>query len=316
MSSPSQLLYYFGQFQYLYGNATDYLYHLRVLSTTNDLSTSAQLGQEAQACWTLLRIQTRLRLWHTSNYNITLEQITALYNYSGPAESLYYFQVLSNDLRTSAQWGKFASDILTGRWHNSSEEFSHSRTSAFLDPTSLNPLSASSTPGPRHDTFLAPTYLNTIQTSLNAIREVTKAIQTKEYQYSDTVTNFLKALYMDFDFEEAQKELGGAADTGTRFWTMRGISSVRHIAGSWIVNLIRETRMGADAKIDLEKNFISISCPPLPVYQSVIKKTRQLGVRTQALGVAIARTGVQPSTQHEQPAAQKDSPKDVGTVGA
>ena len=69
--------------------------------------------------------------------------------------------------------------------------------------------------------------------------------------------------------------------------------------------------MGADAKIDLEKvcsilcpsltisassfilsqNVIEINRPPLPVYQNVIEKTRQLAVRTQALGVTVSRTG-------------------------
>ncbi len=32
----------------------------------------------------------------------------------------------------------------------------------------------------------------------------------EEYQYSDPVTNFLKELYVEFDFESAQKELGKA----------------------------------------------------------------------------------------------------------
>ena len=66
--------------------------------------------------------------------------------------------------------------------------------------------------------------------------------------------------------------------------------------------------MGADAKIDLEKvhilsafplrslltyhfsqNVIEIHRPPLPIYQSVIEKTRGLAFRTQAMGAAIAR---------------------------
>ena len=68
--------------------------------------------------------------------------------------------------------------------------------------------------------------------------------------------------------------------------------------------------MGADAKIDLEKvgpfsyghptiqlslfnlqNVIEINRPPIPVYQNVIEKTRQLAVRTQTLGVALSRAG-------------------------
>jgi len=54
------------------------------------------------------------------------------------------------------------------------------------------------------------------------------------------------------------------------------------------------------------KNVIEINRPPLPVYQTVIEKTRQLAVRTQALGVAVARAGqggqpTKPDTR-EQPA--------------
>jgi translation initiation factor 3 subunit E len=66
--------------------------------------------------------------------------------------------------------------------------------------------------------------------------------------------------------------------------------------------------MGADAKIDLEKvfifssplpfltfvishlqNVIEIHRPPLPIYQSVIEKTRGLAFRTQAMGAAMGR---------------------------
>lgn len=71
--------------------------------------------------------------------------------------------------------------------------------------------------------------------------------------------------------------------------------------------------MGADAKIDLEKasspgrtretacsfvviqNVIHINRQPLPVYQSVIEKTRGLAFRTQALGAAVTRTYGQPA---------------------
>lgn len=89
--------------------------------------------------------------------------------------------------------------------------------------------------------------------------------------------------------------------------------------------------MGADAKIDLGKvifsllgrptllplliffslqNVIEINRPPLPVYQTVIEKTRQCAVRTQALGVTITRsaqpTASAPATakpdSREQPA--------------
>ena len=41
----------------------------------------------------------------------------------------------------------------------------------------------------------------------------------------------------------------------------------------------------------LSQNVIEINRPPLPVYQNVIEKTRQLAVRTQALGITVSRTG-------------------------
>ena len=103
----------------------------------------------------------------------------------------------------------------------------------------------------------------------------------------------------------------------------------------WIVNLIRETRMGADAKIDLEKvcpfsptkklftpvhlfiysqNVIEINRPPLPVYQSVIEKTRQLAVRTQALGVTVSRSGQGANTSSPNYDNNKDQVVQAVTV--
>jgi translation initiation factor 3 subunit E len=213
-------------------------------------------------------------------FQLTLEQITALYhfgrfqytygNYIGASEYLYHFRVLStdNELNTSAHWGKLASDILTGKWDAAIEELNTLRE--VIDsrsPTSL--LTSSSEPGSdalnqlhsrtwlvhwslfvyfNHDqgrtllleTFLSPTYLNTIQTSCpwilrylataailsrkasagasattstrvrHSIREVVKVIQMEEYQYQDPVTSFLKELYVEFDFQAAQMELAKA----------------------------------------------------------------------------------------------------------
>ena len=183
-----------------------------------------------------------------------------------------------NDLNTSAHWGKLASDILTGRWDVALEELNTLRDAIdSRSPTSLlatASAAANNLPEPalgqlhsrtwlvhwslfvyfNHpqgrtlllETFLSPTYLNTIQTSCpwilrylaaaailsrkaaagpaaagatplssrvrNAIREVVKVIQTEEYQYSDPVTSFLKELYIEFDFEAAQKELSLAEE--------------------------------------------------------------------------------------------------------
>ncbi|EDR09676.1 uncharacterized protein LACBIDRAFT_293911 [Laccaria bicolor S238N-H82] len=376
----------------------------------NAVSTHERLQQEAQAVLDVIEnpdVAQALRQdknqnlqYLKDNYNLTLEQITALYNfgqfqysygnYSGAADYLYHFRVLStdNDLNTSAHWGKLASDILTGKWDIALEELNtlrdviDSRAPAPL----LAPSSAAATPEPalaqlhsrtwlvhwslfvyfNHpqgrtlllETFLAPTYLNTIQTSSpwilrylaaaailsrkttatsssssaplssrvrNAIREVVKVIQTEEYQYQDPVTSFLKELYIEFDFEAAQRELALAEEVVANDFFLNEfreefLDNARYLISEaycrihqkidiadlserlnlsrdegekWIVNLIRETRMGADAKIDLEKNVIEINRPALPIYQTVIEKTRGLALRTQALGAAVGRTGQQ-----------------------
>jgi translation initiation factor 3 subunit E len=313
-------------------------------------------------------------------------------NYSGAA--VYHFRVLStdNDLNTSAHWGKLASDILTGKLDVALEELNtlwdviDSRSPSSLltsaEPAALTQLHSrtwhvhwSLCVYFNHEqgrttlleTFLSPTYLNTIQTSCpwirrylttaailcrktsaaggagsrvrHSIREIIKVIQTEEYQYQDPVTIFLKELYVEFDFEAAQRELTLAekvvADDfflgefreqfldnaryliseaycqihqridiewvgSTRFQRMiwrrlrdllERLNLSKDEGEKWIVNLIRETRMGADAKIDLEKvhilsafplrsllthhfsqNVIEIHRLPLPIYQSVIEK--------------------------------------------
>jgi translation initiation factor 3 subunit E len=82
------------------------------------------------------------------------------------------------------------------------------------------------------DTFFSPAYINTIQTSCPWIlrylaaavitarnrgrnsnpyqkqfKDLIRIVRQEGYEYSDPVTDFIKALYIDFDFEEAQKKL-------------------------------------------------------------------------------------------------------------
>jgi translation initiation factor 3 subunit E len=43
--------------------------------------------------------------------------------------------------------------------------------------------------------------------------------------------------------------------------------------------------------LNFVQNVIEINRPALPVYQTVIEKTRGLAFRTQALGAALVKTG-------------------------
>ncbi|KAG8706491.1 eukaryotic translation initiation factor 3 subunit E [Ceratobasidium sp. 394] len=307
------------------------------------------------------------------NYNVTLEQITALYNfgqfqyttgnYSGASDYLYHFRILSTnpDLLLSAHWGKLAGDILTGAWDRALEELSslretldsRSAPTPALTSTSSAPLTArawllhwslficisKNVPnGPQTflDMALAPAYLNTIQVacpwllryvSAAAVLvsrhrdEVVRVVQMEAYQYSDPITRFLTALYVDFDFEGAREALGAAegvleADFFLGTFASEFVDAARCLISEaycrvhqtiniaelsdrlnmsrdegekWIVNLIRDTKMGTDAKIDLKKNEIHIARAHPPVYQTIIEKTRGLAFRTQVLGVAMSK---------------------------
>jgi translation initiation factor 3 subunit E len=104
---------------------------------------------------------------------------------------------------------------------------------------------------PLTDMFFSPAYINTIQTNCpwilrylaaavitgrsrarnsnqyqRQLKDLIRIVRQEGYEYTDPVTDFIKALYIDFDFEEAQKKLGeteeilkndffllGAADT-------------------------------------------------------------------------------------------------------
>jgi translation initiation factor 3 subunit E len=88
------------------------------------------------------------------------------------------------------------------------------------------------------DLFFSPTYINTIQTACpwilrylaaavitnrnrpagkngqnsyqKQLKDLIRIVRQETYEYSDPVCEFVKALYVDFDFEEAQKKLAEA----------------------------------------------------------------------------------------------------------
>lgn len=177
------------------------------------------------------------------------------------------------DLLTSAHWGKLAADLLSGKWDVAMEELNTLRDAIDARPSAPPGALASASAGPlgqlhsrswvlhwslfayfknpdadgagrAHllETFLAPAYLNTIQTACpwilryvavaavlarragntaaggapasarvrHALREAVKLVQLEGYQYKDPVTEFLRELYVEFDFERAQRALAAA----------------------------------------------------------------------------------------------------------
>ncbi|KAH6874494.1 eukaryotic translation initiation factor 3 subunit 6 [Coprinopsis sp. MPI-PUGE-AT-0042] len=343
-------LYNFGKFLYASGNysgAADYLYHFRVLSTDNDLNTSASWGK--LACDIL-----------TGKWDTALEELNSLREAIDSRTSASILAAVSAAAGTGGTGGVGGAGGSGGQQQqdpalvqlNARTWLVHWSLFVYFNHPEGRTLLL--------ETFLSPTYLNTIQTASpwvlrmshplpeasltsssssssqpmssrvrHAIKEVVRVIQTEEYQYTDPVTQFLKELYVDFDFEAAQPAAVQvvANDFFLNNFEDEFLDNARYLISEaycrihqridiadlsnrlnlsqdegekYIVNLIRETRMGADAKIDLGKNVIEINRPPQPVYQTVIEKTRGLTLRTQAIGAAISRPPQQPQQQQQQ----------------
>lgn len=189
-------LYSFGQFQYNcgdYSSAAELLYQFRILSTDNDKVSAATWGKLAADIL-------------TTNWESAMEEIP-----------------------------KIKESIDTRLFNNPLAQLQH-RT--WLLHWSLFPFFNHE---PARDTltelFFSPPYINTIQTACpwilrylaaavitnrnrpagrtsyifghyqKQIKDLVRVVRQEQYEYSDPVTSFVKALYVDFDFEEAQKRL-------------------------------------------------------------------------------------------------------------
>ena len=111
--------------------------------------------------------------------------------------------------------------------------------------------------------FFSPAYINTIQTACpwilrylavavvtgrsrsrvssqhqKQLKDLVKVVRQEAYEYSDALTDFVKALYVDFDFEEAQKKLAEAENV---------------LSGDFFL------REAADAFVDAARHLISES---------------------------------------------------------
>ncbi|KAF2166138.1 hypothetical protein M409DRAFT_55017 [Zasmidium cellare ATCC 36951] len=301
-------LYEFGQFQYScgdYASASELLYQFRILSTDNDKVNSATWGK--LACDIL-----------TVNWESAMEEVTKLKEsidtrlFNNPLAQLQHRSALIH-------WSLFPF-------------FNHDPAREALT-----------------ELFFSPTYINTIQTSCpwilrylaaavitnrarpgtkgnfiygnyqKQLKDLVRIVRQEQYEYNDPVTSFVKALYVDFDFEEAQKRLTEAdeilrADFFLVAASESFLDAARHLISEsyckihqridikdlstrlglshsegekWIVNLIRDTRV--DAKIDYKAGTVIMNHPPVSVYQQVIERTKGGFFRTQVLSAAVAR---------------------------
>jgi len=147
----------------------------------------------------------------------------------------------------------------------------------------------------------------------SVIKETVQVICQECTSYSDPITRFLLALYVDMDFDQAQLELKECelVCRGDYFlhkhWTefeenarllifetycrIHQCINIEMIASKlnmraeeaelWIVKLIQNAKL--DARIDSEKSRVVMSKAPPNVYQQVIEKTKNLSFRTTML---------------------------------
>jgi len=156
----------------------------------------------------------------------------------------------------------------------------------------------------------------------NSLKDLIKIIEMERQNYHDPVTDFLSYLYIDFDFEEAQKKLKecesvlgndffliGCLDEfreNARLLVFETFCRIHHCislemlaqrlnmdtaeAERWIVDLIRNYRIEG-AKIDSVAGQVVISTKPTgsSIHEQVIETTKRLTYRTQQATLQIEK---------------------------
>jgi len=153
----------------------------------------------------------------------------------------------------------------------------------------------------------------------NVLKDIVRVIMLEREHYADPLTDFLRVLYVEFDFESAHQHLqqaqkliatdfflGFVADELLEqarqlvFETYARVHSciditllVRRLdmksgdSEQKMVELIRRLDQRIDVKIDSNKNQIIIETRAPSIYQQVIDKTDMLSTRTTQLAAEV-----------------------------
>jgi len=277
-------------------------------------------------------------------------------NYAGASQYLYFYRVLVQDDETNtmgAIWGKLACDILTQNWDDALEDINGLReiidNDHYSDALALlqqrtwlihwSLFVYFNHPKGRDlliDMFLyQPNYLNAIQTMCphilrylttavitnkrrkQILKDLVRVIQQESYTYRDPITEFLECLYVNFDFDGAQRKLVECEavlvndfflvaclddfienarlfifETFCRIHQCISIGMLAEKlnmtpeeAERWIVDLIRNARL--DAKIDSKQGHVVMGTQAAAVHQQVIERTKGIMYRTQIVVASI-----------------------------
>lgn len=200
-SEMVERLYEYGQFQYScgdYGSAGDLLYQFRILSTDNDKVNAASWGKLASDILTtnwesaLEEVMKLKESIDTRLFNNPLAQLQhrtwlihwslfPMFNHEAARDQiteLLFSQTFINTIQVSCPWilRYLAAAVITNR----------------------------NRPGAKGG-FAYGNYQK-------QVKDLVRVVRQEGYEYNDPVTAFIKALYIDFDFEEAQRRLLEADD--------------------------------------------------------------------------------------------------------
>lgn len=296
-------LYDYGRFKYQcgqYPEAADILYRFRVLSTDND--------KVVKATWGKLVCEILSEEWESAMEEVdkVKEHIeTRLFN--NPRAQLTARESLLHYALFPFFNHEPAKDKLT---------------EMFFSPPFMSTIQTVCPWILRYVAAAVITNRNRTNNSHNyqkQLKDLSRVVKQEVYEYQDPVTEFVKALYIDFDFEGAQKKLVEAENVlqGDFFLgssTDSFVEAARHLISEsyckinqridmkdlssrlglsdsegekWIVDLIRETKV--DAKIDFKAGTVVMNHPSQSVYQTVIERTKGAFFRTQVLSAAVAK---------------------------
>ncbi|CAG2175952.1 unnamed protein product, partial [Oppiella nova] len=151
------------------------------------------------------------------------------------------------------------------------------------------------------------------------MKDLVRVIQQESYTYRDPITEFVECLYVNFDFDGAQKKLreceivldndfflvaclddfieNARLFIFETFCQIHECISINMLADKlnmsgedaerWIVNLIRNAQL--DAKIDSKFGHVVMGTQAVSQYQQLIEKTKSMAIRTQVLVMNIEK---------------------------
>ena len=248
------MLYDYGRFQYScgsYANAAHLLDQFRILSTDNDKATQATWGK--LACETL-----------TTNWDMVMEEVnkvkesidTKLFN--NPLAQLQHRTWLIH-------WALFP--------FFNYEPARDTITDLFFSAPFINTIQTNC---PWVLRYLAAAVITNRSRTRNTsqyqkqLKDLVRVVRQEGYEYNDPVTDFVKALYIDFDFEEAQKKLSEAEEIlkGDFFLSAAAdafVEAARH--------LISESYCKIHERIDIK--YTTLLTFALPFSAPIANKTLQ-----------------------------------------